>query len=146
MRDALKYSLNIPVTKAQQLIGTENVVAMAQRLGLQFDPRHNGEFAVPSLTLGTLGIHQIDLAGAYGAIANQGRLMEPYLIERIEDSDGNVIYDHATDAGDGSRFSPPPRPTSSPTSWPTTPTQPPTRCGARASSSRPMTAGGVRPR
>ena len=74
---------------------------MAQRLGLQFDPRHNGEFAVPSLTLGTLGIHQIDLAGAYGAIANQGRLMEPYLIERIEDSDGNVIYDHATDAGDG---------------------------------------------
>ena len=101
VRDALKYSLNIPVTKAQQLIGTENVVAMAQRLGLQFDPRHNGEFAVPSLTLGTLGIHQIDLAGAYGAIANQGRLMEPYLIERIEDSDGNVIYDHATDAGDG---------------------------------------------
>jgi membrane peptidoglycan carboxypeptidase len=101
VRDALKYSLNIPVTKAQQLIGTENVVAMAQRLGLQFDPRHNGEFAVPSLTLGTLGIHQIDLAGAYGAIANQGRLMEPYLIERIVDSDGNVIYDHATDAGDG---------------------------------------------
>ena len=101
VRDALKYSLNVPVTKAQQLIGTENVVATAQRLGLQFDPRHNGEFAVPSLTLGTLGIHQIDLAGAYGAIANQGRLMEPYLIERIEDSDGNVIYDHATDAGDG---------------------------------------------
>jgi membrane peptidoglycan carboxypeptidase len=27
--------------------------------------------------------------------------MEPYLIESIEDSDGNVIYDHATDAGDG---------------------------------------------
>ena len=26
VRDALKYSLNIPVTKAQQLIGTENVV------------------------------------------------------------------------------------------------------------------------
>ena len=101
VRDALKYSLNIPVTKAQQLIGTESVVEMAQNLGLQFDPPHNGEFAVPSLTLGTLGIHQIDLAGAYGAIANQGRLMEPYLIERIEDSSGNVIYDHATDAGDG---------------------------------------------
>ncbi len=101
VRDALKYSLNIPVSKAQQLIGSEEVVAMAQGLGLEFDPAHNGEFAVPSLTLGTLGIHQIDLAGAYGAIANEGRLMEPYLIERIEDSDGNVIYDHATDAGDG---------------------------------------------
>jgi len=103
VRDALKYSLNIPVTKAQQLIGSERVVEMAQNLGLQFDPAHNGEFAVPSLTLGTLGIHQIDLAGAYGAIANEGRLMEPYLIERIEDSSGNVIYDHATDAGDGAQ-------------------------------------------
>ncbi len=101
VRDALKYSLNIPVTKAQQLIGSERVVEMAQAMGLEFDPAHNGEHAVPSLTLGTLGIHQIDLAGAYGAIANDGVLMEPYLIERIEDSDGNVIYDHATDAGDG---------------------------------------------
>jgi membrane peptidoglycan carboxypeptidase len=103
VRDALKYSLNIPVTKAQQLIGSERVVEMAQNLGLQFDPAHNNEFAVPSLTLGTLGIHQIDLAGAYGAIANDGRLMAPYLIERIEDANGNVIYDHATDAGDGSQ-------------------------------------------
>ena len=76
---------------------------MAQSLGLEFDPAHNGEFAVPSLTLGTLGIHQLDLAGAYGAIANEGRLEEPYLIERIEDSDGNVIYDHATDADDGTQ-------------------------------------------
>jgi membrane peptidoglycan carboxypeptidase len=101
VRDALKYSLNIPVSKAQQLIGSEEVVTMAESLGLEFDPAHNGEHAVPSLTLGTLGIHQIDLAGAYGAIANEGRLMTPYLIERIEDSDGNVIYDHATDAGDG---------------------------------------------
>jgi membrane carboxypeptidase/penicillin-binding protein PbpC len=32
VRDALKYSLNIPVSKAQQLIGTENVLAMAQRM------------------------------------------------------------------------------------------------------------------
>jgi membrane peptidoglycan carboxypeptidase len=101
VRDALKYSLNIPVSKAQQLIGSEKVVTMAENLGLEFDPAHGGEHAVPSLTLGTLGIHQIDLAGAYGAIANGGELMDPYLIERIEDADGNVIYDHATDAGDG---------------------------------------------
>ena len=34
VRDALKYSMNIPVAKAQQLIGTPNVVAQAERLGL----------------------------------------------------------------------------------------------------------------
>jgi len=103
VRDALKYSLNVPVSKAQQMIGSENVVAMAQRLGLEFDPLHGDELAVPSLTLGTLGIHQMDLAGAYGAIANGGKLEEPYLIERIEDADGNVIYDHATDAEEGTQ-------------------------------------------
>ena len=103
VRDALKYSLNVPVSKVQQMIGSENVVSMAQRLGLEFDPAHGSELAVPSLTLGTLGIHQIDLAGAYGAIANGGRLEDPYLIERIEDADGNVIYDHATDAEEGTQ-------------------------------------------
>ena len=42
VRDALKYSWNIPVAKAQQLIGTENVVDMAERLGLQWDPEQEG--------------------------------------------------------------------------------------------------------
>ena len=101
VRDALKYSLNVPVSKIQQMVGSDTVVSMAERLGLEFDPAHNGEHAVPSMTLGTLGIHQLDLAGAYGAIANGGLLRQPYLIERIEDGNGNVIYDHATDADDG---------------------------------------------
>ncbi|MBA2633035.1 MAG: transglycosylase domain-containing protein, partial [Chloroflexi bacterium] len=100
VRDALKYSLNIPVAKIQQLVGTENVVSMAERLGLDWDPRQEDGVAVPSLTLGTIGVHMLDLAAAYGAIANAGQFVPPYLIERIEDSDGNVIYDHATDADD----------------------------------------------
>jgi penicillin-binding protein 1A len=97
VRDALKYSWNIPVTKAQQLIGTKNVVEMAERLGLEWDPRQP-DHEVPSLTLGTLGVHMLDLAGAYGAIANGGMLAEPFLIAKITDRDGKVIYDHATDA------------------------------------------------
>lgn len=98
VRDALKYSWNIPVTKAQQLIGTQNVVDMAERMGLKWDPRQASEVAVPSLTLGTIGVHMLDLAGAYGALANGGTLAEPFLIATIKDRNGNVIYDHATDA------------------------------------------------
>lgn len=95
VRDALKFSLNIPVTKAQQLIGTEQVVTQAERLGLEWDP--NQDPNVASLTLGTIGVRMIDLAAAYGALANGGIYHQPYLIERIVDRDGNVIYDHATD-------------------------------------------------
>jgi membrane peptidoglycan carboxypeptidase len=94
VRDALKYSLNIPVAKAQQLIGSETVQALGERLGLEWDPRHGNEIAVPSLTLGTIGVHFVDLVGAYGGIANGGEFVPPYLIQRIEDSEGNVIYDH----------------------------------------------------
>jgi len=102
VRDALKYSWNIPVAKAQQLIGTQNVVDMAERLGLEWDPQQP-EHNVPSLTLGTLGVHMLDLAGAYGAIANGGTLAEPFLIAKITDRDGTVIYDHATDAPEPER-------------------------------------------
>jgi membrane peptidoglycan carboxypeptidase len=98
VRDALKYSWNIPVAKAQQMIGTDNVVQMAERLGLDWDPKQADEPDVPSLTLGTIGVHQLDLAAAYGALANGGVLAETYLIEKITDRNGNVIYDHAQDA------------------------------------------------
>ncbi len=98
VRDALKYSENIPVAKAQQLIGTQNVVDMAERMGLQWDPQQAEGVAVPSLTLGVIGVHQLDLAGAYGALANGGMLAEPYLIETITDRNGQVIYSHGDDA------------------------------------------------
>jgi membrane peptidoglycan carboxypeptidase len=103
VRDALKYSWNIPVAKAQQLIGTENVVDMAERLGLNWDPQQKDHVAVPSLTLGTIGVHMLDLAGAYGALANGGTLSEPFLIDKITDRDGTVIYDHAADATEPER-------------------------------------------
>jgi membrane peptidoglycan carboxypeptidase len=98
VRDALKYSLNIPAAKAQQLVGTQNVVDMAVQLGLQWDPQQGKNVAVPSLTLGTIGVHMLDLAGAYGALADGGVLAKPFLIVSITDRNGNVIYDHATDA------------------------------------------------
>jgi penicillin-binding protein 1A len=34
------------------------------------------------------------MAAAYSTMANYGEKVEPYLIERIEDADGNVIYEH----------------------------------------------------
>jgi membrane peptidoglycan carboxypeptidase len=104
IRDALKYSWNIPVAKAQQLIGTQSVVDMAEDLGLEWDPQQKAEgVAVPSLTLGTIGVHQLDLAAAYGVLANGGVRAETYLIEKITDRSGNVIYDRAQDAPEPQR-------------------------------------------
>jgi membrane peptidoglycan carboxypeptidase len=98
LRDGLKYSLNIPAVKTEATVGIENVVAMAERMGLHWDPQQAKEVAVPSLTLGTIGTHMLDLAGAYGTLANGGVLATPYLIEKITDRNGKVVYDHASDA------------------------------------------------
>ena len=49
---------------------------------------------MPSLTLGTIGVHMLDLAGAYGGLADGGLLAPPYLIDKITGPDGKVIYDH----------------------------------------------------
>ena len=147
VRDALKYSLNIPVTKAQQLIGTE------RRRGDGPEPR-------PPVRPGPQ--RRVRRAVAHARDARHPPDRPGRRVRRDRErgpADGAVPdrADRGLQTGTSStttrpmpatatRSSPPPRPTSSPTSWPTTPTPPPTRCGARASSSRPMTAAGDRQR
>jgi membrane peptidoglycan carboxypeptidase len=49
---------------------------------------------VPAIVLGAAAVSPLEMASAYATIANQGVHASNYLIERIEDSDGNVIYQH----------------------------------------------------
>ncbi len=66
--------------------GVENVVELAKEMGIKsyIDP-------VPSLILGTAEIKLIELTNAYATFANRGNWIEPILITRIEDRNGNVI-------------------------------------------------------
>ena len=50
-----------------------------------------------SITLGAQEVVVEDLASAYSTLANFGTFREPYLIERITDADGNVVYEHEDD-------------------------------------------------
>ena len=54
----------------------------------------------PTLALGgiTKGVKNIELNGAYAAIANGGEYIEPKLYTKITDHDGNVILDASQDA------------------------------------------------
>jgi membrane peptidoglycan carboxypeptidase len=51
-----------------------------------------GTRPTPSMTIGTLEIHMIDLTSAYGAIANGGVLMPRHTILEVKDHDGNVKF------------------------------------------------------
>jgi penicillin-binding protein 1A len=47
-----------------------------------------------SLALGTAGVSPLELASAYSVIANLGVYNKPYFIQRIEDFEGNPIYEN----------------------------------------------------
>ena len=59
-------------------------------------PRASGGLdPFPSITLGSATISPINMANGYATIANGGRFHEPYIIEKVESKDGEVLYDHS---------------------------------------------------
>ncbi|MFT5833572.1 MAG: penicillin-binding protein 1A [Cognaticolwellia sp.] len=47
----------------------------------------------PSICLGAADLSVFEMTGAYTSFANAGKYTEPYFISRIEDKNGNVIYE-----------------------------------------------------
>jgi membrane peptidoglycan carboxypeptidase len=73
-----------------QLVGLRNVGDVARRLGLRTD---FGDYPI-SLPLGTLLTTPMDMASSFSAIGNEGVRHPWYLIERVEDAGGNVLFEH----------------------------------------------------
>ncbi|HWH23366.1 MAG TPA: transglycosylase domain-containing protein, partial [Candidatus Limnocylindria bacterium] len=99
MRSAIHWSMNIPAVKAQAIIGTERVFETARQFGMRFQadrPR-----AGLSLTLGTEVVHPLDVATAYGTLANDGRFVPSVRILRITDTTGtDVVPPYEPPVGD----------------------------------------------
>ncbi|MFP3913716.1 MAG: transglycosylase domain-containing protein [Actinomycetota bacterium] len=70
-------------------VGPEKIVEAAQRMGIR-----SPLTPVPSLVLGTSEVSTLEMASAYSNFATQGLWSEPFLISRILDAEGNVIYEH----------------------------------------------------
>src|SRR5439155_14693776 len=70
LRSALQWSLNIPAIKAMYREGVDTVFAKAQQMGIHFQGDH--ATAGLSFGIGTEVVHPLDLANAYGTIANGG--------------------------------------------------------------------------
>lgn len=88
MAAAIAYSDNIYAVKTHLFLGEDNLVKFAKRVGI--DEKLD---AIPSLPLGTIEINIIDYLGGYAAFANGGYKVEPHLIKKIEDEDGNILYE-----------------------------------------------------
>jgi penicillin-binding protein 1A len=95
LRDAFANSINTVAVKVSERAGRSRVIRTAERLGIVSPmPPH------PSLALGTAGISLLELTSAYVVIANGGFGVLPHGITRVQDGDGNVLYDR-TGSGPG---------------------------------------------
>ncbi|MGF1666175.1 MAG: transglycosylase domain-containing protein [Acidimicrobiia bacterium] len=70
-------------------IGPENIVEMAHRMGIESEMR-----PVPSVTLGTSEVTPLEIASAYTNFSTNGALASPYLVSKITNAAGDVIYEH----------------------------------------------------
>ena len=91
LEEATRRSINTVFAQVASEIGGERLSNTAKRIGIE------SELApVISLTLGAGAVTPIELASAYSSFATNGILAPPYLIEKIEDSNGELIYKHLT--------------------------------------------------
>ena len=89
MAAALALSDNIYAVKTNLFLGVDKMIDVAKRTGIN---AHLDEVA--SLPLGTSEINLLDYASGYTTFASGGYQKELYFIEKIEDIDGNVLYEH----------------------------------------------------
>jgi len=87
LRVALTHSRNLVSIRLLRDIGPAYAIDYASRFGFDTEqmPRNL------SLALGSGSAAPWDMARAYASLANGGYRVEPFLIERIEDIDGNII-------------------------------------------------------
>ncbi|MFN8049851.1 MAG: transglycosylase domain-containing protein [Acidimicrobiales bacterium] len=90
--NATWHSANTVYAQVMQKITPKNFSAMALKLGIRSEVKQ-----VQSSVLGTSEVSVLDMTAAYSTFANHGTLKRPYVIRRVEASDGTVLYDAATD-------------------------------------------------
>ena len=102
LREALARSFNnVTVRLLPELAGApgtnrledlfpaaEKIAEMATRLGITSDLQ-----AFPAIALGTSEVSLLELVGAYTTFANMGVHVEPMAVTRIEDKEGNILYE-----------------------------------------------------
>lgn len=89
MAAALALSNNIYAVKTNLFLGVDKMIDVAKRTGINANLDE-----VASLPLGTSEINILDYATGYTTFASGGYQKELYFIEKIEDIDGNVLYEH----------------------------------------------------
>jgi penicillin-binding protein 1A len=87
VKGALANSINTVSVKLLLEAGIDSTIELAHKMGIVSDLP-----SVPSMALGTGEVSLYEMVKAYAVLQNKGRRVEPRMIRRIEDAEGNVLY------------------------------------------------------
>ncbi|MDA1073567.1 MAG: PBP1A family penicillin-binding protein [Proteobacteria bacterium] len=90
LRVALYRSINLVSMRVLSTVGAGNVLDYVSRFGFDTStfPR-NTQLAIGG---GTMAVTPIDMARAYSVIPNGGFAVQPYIISRMYDLEGNLVF------------------------------------------------------
>lgn len=96
-REALTYSYNVSADSIyRKILGNNPGKEYLMKMGI---PLTEKEQEYPSIALGGMdhGVSVEQNTNAFATLSNQGNYISSYMIEKITDSDGNVIYEHESE-------------------------------------------------
>lgn len=94
LRTALEQSLNVVTVKLAQQVGIDKTLYYAQQMGIStlvLNGNTNDRNLAMSLGGLTRGVTPLEIASAYGVLANSGVRVEPIAIIKVVDRNGKVI-------------------------------------------------------
>ena len=97
MRSALEQSLNVVTVKLAQQVGIDKALYYAQQMGIStlvLTGDTNDRNLAMSLGGLTRGVTPLEIASAYGVLANNGVRVEPTAIVKVVDRNGKVIEEY----------------------------------------------------
>jgi penicillin-binding protein 1A len=90
IREGLRRSINmIAIKLGVEEVGLESVAQTARRMGIQSTEIER----YPSTTIGAVEVIPLEIAEAYSSFPTLGTKVEPFPIVRVEDADGNVVWE-----------------------------------------------------
>ena len=89
LRTGLEKSRNLMTVRIAQNLGIEKLVNFSKELGIYQNPDE-----LLSMSLGSTETTLLKLTSAYSTFVNGGKLVEPILVDRIQDSEGNTIVNN----------------------------------------------------
>ena len=87
LRTGLEKSRNLMTVRIAQELGIKKITTFSKQLKIYENPEE-----LMSISLGSAETTLLKLTTAYCSFINGGKLIEPIFVDRIQDSEGNTIY------------------------------------------------------